>query len=334
MDRPVPWSPPALHRQARQGVQADARLGRVLARRLRQRDAPAGLRHRMGEREAARGLPAPARGGGAARPPPARARDGPVPLPGRVAGGGVLAPEGPAALPGAHPLRARAPERGRLRRGRHPGDHGPPPVGSVRPLGGVPREHVHLRDRGRPGLRAQTDELPGTRTDLQERPGEEPPQPADAHRRVRQGAPLRAVRGTARADAGARVHPGRRARLLHRRPDHAGSDGDVRPHPVDLPRLRVRGRADQVRGPPRDAGGSRRDLGQGGGRAPGGDRLDRPRIHPQPRRGRVLRAEAGVRAARRDRPGLAVRHRAGGLQPAGAGSGRPTSARTASATCR
>ena len=33
--------------------------------------------------------------------------------------------------------------------------------------------------------------------------------------------------------------------------------------------------------------------------------------------GRVLRAEAGVRAARRDRAGLAVRHAAGGLQPAG-----------------
>ena len=42
----------------------------------------------------------------------------------------------------------------------------------------------------------------------------------------------------------------------------------------------------------------------------------RSRVQPQPRRGRVLRAEARVRAARRDRPRLAVRHRAGRLQPA------------------
>ena len=209
VDRSVPGSAPPLDRQARQGVQADAHLGRVLARRLRQRDAPAGLRHRVDERETAQGLPAHARGGRATRPPQARARDGSVSLSGRVARGGVLASKGPAALPGAYPLHPRAPERGRLRRGRYPGDHGPQLVGSVRPLGGVSREHVHLADRRRPGLRPEADELPGARADLQERPGEEPPQPADAHRRVREGAPLRAVRGATRADAGARVHPGR-----------------------------------------------------------------------------------------------------------------------------
>ena len=163
VDRSLPRPAPPLHRQARQGVQADAHLGRVLARRSRQRDAPAGLRHRVGEREAARGIPPHAGGGRAARPPPARPRDGPLPLPGGIAGLGVLASEGPAALPHAHRLRPRTPERGRLRRGGHPGAHGPQPVGSLRALGGVPREHVHLPDRGRPGLRPEADELPGPR---------------------------------------------------------------------------------------------------------------------------------------------------------------------------
>ena len=102
-------------------------------------------------------------------------------------------PQGSAALPEAHRLHPRTPERGRLRRGRHPGDHGPQPVGGIGPLGGVSREHVHHPDRGRAGLRAEAHELPGARADLQERSGQEPPQPADANRRVRQGAPLRAV---------------------------------------------------------------------------------------------------------------------------------------------
>ena len=49
--------------------------------------------------------------------------------------------------------------------------------------------------------------------------------------------------------------------------------------------------------------------GDGAGRHPG---------QPQSRRGRVLRAEAGVRAARRHRPRLAARHPAGRLRAAGA----------------
>jgi threonyl-tRNA synthetase len=48
--------------------------------------AAARLRHRLGGREGAEGLPHPARGGGEARPPPPRPRDGPVPPAGR--GGG------------------------------------------------------------------------------------------------------------------------------------------------------------------------------------------------------------------------------------------------------
>ena len=55
------------------GVQADARLGRLLARRPEERDAQPHLRHRLAQQEAARRAPPPAGGSGQARPPQARA---------------------------------------------------------------------------------------------------------------------------------------------------------------------------------------------------------------------------------------------------------------------
>ena len=67
----------------------------------------------------------------------------------------------------------------------------------------------------------QADELPGPRADLQAW-AEELSRSAVAHRRVRQGASLRAVRRAARAVARAALHAGRRAYLLHRGPDHRG----------------------------------------------------------------------------------------------------------------
>ena len=54
----------------------------------------------------------------------------------------------------------------------------------------------------------------------------------------------------------------------------------------------------------------------------------------QSRRGRVLRAETGVRAARRDRAGLAVRHAAGRFRHAGTARTPSTWPRTASASAR
>ncbi len=51
--------------------QADERGGRLLARRREQQDAAAHLRHGLGERPAAEGLPAPAGGSQEARPPQA-----------------------------------------------------------------------------------------------------------------------------------------------------------------------------------------------------------------------------------------------------------------------
>ena len=76
------------------GVQADPRLGRLLARRPEQRAAVAHLRHRLAQQEAARGASRPARGGGQARPSQDRPGDGPVPPPGRGARLGLLAPQG------------------------------------------------------------------------------------------------------------------------------------------------------------------------------------------------------------------------------------------------
>ena len=69
----------------------------------------------------------------------------------------------------------------------------------------------------------------------------------------------------------------------------------------------------------RPAAGARRRgrrLGPGRGGAVGGGARGQSRMHAQPRRGRLLRPEARVRAARRDRPRLAVRHAAGRLRPA------------------
>ena len=98
--RPVPRSARAQHGQARR-VQADEGRGRLLARRLEERNAPAHLRHRVGGREVAEGVPHPPRGSREARPSPRRPRPRPVPHAGRGGGQRVLAPEGP------HPLAHR-----------------------------------------------------------------------------------------------------------------------------------------------------------------------------------------------------------------------------------
>ena len=70
-------------------------------------EAAARLRHRLGERGRACSLPEADRGGREARPPQARARDGPLPLPGGGAWRRLLAPEGLGAVPGPHQLHRR-----------------------------------------------------------------------------------------------------------------------------------------------------------------------------------------------------------------------------------
>ena len=216
LHRPVPRPARAVDRQA-QGVQADERRRRLLARRFEERDAAAHLRHRLGEREGPGGLPQDARGGREARPPQARQAARPVPHAGGGAGPGVLAPEGLDDLAGGRAVHAPRLPRQRLPGSALPADPRREPVGEVRPLGQLPGEHVHHRV-GEARLRGEADELPGPRADLQPGPAQLP-RPADALRRVRRLPPQRALRRAARHHARARLHPGRRPHLLHRGPD-------------------------------------------------------------------------------------------------------------------
>ena len=159
----------------------------------------------------------------------------------------------------------------RLRRGERAAAHGFLAVGRLRPHGDLPRQHVHdAAARGRRArLRGQADELPGPYPDFQER-AEVVPRAAVQAGRVRQGAPLRAVGRAARADARARLHPGRRAYLHHRGPDRGRVAEGQRPDPVDLQGLRFRRREHQVLRPAGQAHRRRRAVGQGGSRADGG----------------------------------------------------------------
>ncbi len=339
VDGPVPRpAPPAYRADPGRRVQAHARLRRLLARRRHPAAAPAHLRHRVPHPRRAEGASEVPRGGRGSRPPAARTRDGPLPHAGGGAGAGVLAPGRLDHLHRAAGLHAPRAARGRLRRGEHAAGRLPHALGAVGPLGQVPRPHVRRRGRGgaRPdqdGQRAQADELPLPRAALQ--PGAEVlPRPAAQDGRVRVLRALRAVGRAARDHARARLHAGRRARLLHRGADRGGMRAVHRLPCGRLPRPRLRAVRHRLRHPAREAGGDRRELGLRGGGAARGHRADR---QPLPRRGgrrRVLRAEARLLPHRRDRPRLAVRHVPGGPEPARAARRRPTWARTARSIAR
>ena len=166
-------------------------------------------------------------------------RDGPVPPPG---GGGrqrVLAPQGLEALPHRRGLSAPAARGSRLPGGEDPAVAGPRAVGALRPLGQLPAAHVHRPRRGRgQDAGAEADELPVPCADL---PPGHPllPRAAAAAGGVRLLPPLRAVGRAARHDAGARLHPGRCAHLLHRGADRRRGGAVRRAAVHDLPRLRV-----------------------------------------------------------------------------------------------
>ena len=189
------------------------------------------LRHRLARPEGARRLPPPARGSGAPRPPPHRQGDGPLPPPG---GGGRHRSSGTRRA-GGSTARVEAYMRRRLDAAGYQEVRTPQLVDrrlweASRPLGEVPRAHVHRHRRGRvregPRARAEADELPLPRADLQ--PGRPLlPRAAAAHGGVRLLPPLRALRRAARHHAGPRLHPGRRAHLLHRGADRR-RDGALR----------------------------------------------------------------------------------------------------------
>ncbi len=232
--RPLPRPAHDLDRQGRQCLQADEGRGRLLARRFKPRDAVAHLRHRL--RQA----------GGARRSTSSRWRK---PRSATIASSAarwtcsISRRKAPARcsgiprldhLPGDRRLHAPAPQ-GRLSRGQRAAASRQVAVGDLGPLGLVPREHVHgdfggRSDRRRAGVRDQADELPGPHPDFQARAAVLS-RTAAADGRIRHGAPLRAVRRAARPAARARVHAGRRPRVLHRGADGRGVPQDQRPDP-------------------------------------------------------------------------------------------------------
>src|SRR5579884_2125202 len=94
MDRPLPRSAPGVDGQARpERIQADAGIGRLLARRSQESDAEPDLRDGLAQQETARRLSPAARGSGQARSSQDRPRDGSVPSSARSAWKRLLASE-------------------------------------------------------------------------------------------------------------------------------------------------------------------------------------------------------------------------------------------------
>ncbi len=198
------------HRQDRP-VQAARHGRRVLARRREATDAPARLRHGVGDAGRARRLRAPSRRGPEAGPPSARRPARPVLVPRCLAGLGVLAPEGAVDL--AHPrgLDARAAGAPGLPGSVDADRRVRAAVAPVGPLGPVSGQHVPRRVR-EPDVQPQADELPGVDVHLSIAPALVSRSSA-AVQRVRSTAPERAVRDVEWPDARPPVHPGRRASL-------------------------------------------------------------------------------------------------------------------------
>ncbi len=163
MSRPAP----ADH-EADPGVQADAHRGGVLAWQREEQAAAAHLRHRLGDQGGARGAPAPARGGRAARPPQARPRPRPVQLPRRDRlRAGRLPSQGRRDQAGDGGLRPPAPHRGGLRVRRHAAHLQGRAVPHLRAPAVLRRRHVPADGDGGRGLLPQGDELPDAQPDLQ-----------------------------------------------------------------------------------------------------------------------------------------------------------------------
>ena len=259
-------------------------------------------------------------GGGEARPPPPRPGDGPLPPPGR---GGRARSSGTRRA-GRSTARSRTTcaagsTRAGYRRGEDAAARRP------RAVGGAPghwekfRENMFTVEAEDKVLALKPMNCPG-HVQIFNQGHQELPRPAAAHGRVRLLPPLRAVGRAARDHARARLHPGRRAHLLHRGPDHRG---DARPSATCCASIyRDLGFADVAvkfsDRPAVRAGERRRSGTRPRRRCRQATAARRARVRAEPGRGRVLRAEARVRAARRHRPRLAVRHAAGRLRAAGA----------------
>ena len=165
LHRPLPRTARAVHGQA-QGVQAHEGRGRVLARRLAQRDAAADLRHGVDEEGGPRHVPPPHRGSGEARPPQARQAARPLPYAGRGAGHGVLASQGLVDLAAGRAVHAPRVPGQRLPGSEGAADPRPFAVGALGPLAELQGQHVH-DGVGEARLRREADELPRPHPDLQ-----------------------------------------------------------------------------------------------------------------------------------------------------------------------
>ena len=202
----------AVHGQA-EGVQAVEHVERVLEGRRAQSADAARLRDGVFLREGAAGSPAPDRGGQEARSPEGRPRPAPVHVPPVGAGRDVLAAERDGALQHARQLHAWCPDPGRLHRGEGADRLQQGPLGDVRALAALSREHVPRRVRRRADG-PQGDELPRALPDVRQR-GTQLPGPADPLSRADAAPSERGVRRADRADARSAVQPGRRALLRH-----------------------------------------------------------------------------------------------------------------------
>ena len=157
---------------------------------------------------------------------------------------------------------------------------------------------------------------------------------AAAARGVRELPPERAFGRAPRHHARARVHPGRRPHLLHRGPDPRRVRRVHRAAAAGLPRLRLHRRHLQGRDPPGEARRRRRALGQGRRRAHRVARALRLRV----RRFAGRRARStGRRSSTRSRTRSAASGSAGRCRSTStcrAGSGPSTSPRTTRARSR
>ena len=218
---PLPRPARSLDRTDR-GLQADLAGGRLLARRRDPADADAHLRHRLLRPQGARAAPRAPRAGSRTGPSQARAAARPLRVPPRGARDALLASPGHRAAATDRGRGAKAARCPRLPRDQDPAGARRRALAPLGPLGQLQGEHVLHRPFGARGrgarapVRAQAHELPGRLPRLRLRP---PllPRAAAAARRVRAGLALRARGSPPRAAPGARLHPGRRARLLHAR---------------------------------------------------------------------------------------------------------------------
>src|SRR6266542_1827377 len=150
----------------------------------------------------------------------------------------------------------------------------------------------------------QADELPGPHQGLSVA-GPLVPGATAAHRRARHGVPVR-TRWHAPWDAPrARLHAGRLAHLLHLGAGAGGDRQGLRPGDGVPARLWLHGPAHLPRDTPGAPARHRRDVGQGGGRAPRGARRARSAVRDRRGRRRLLRAEDRHQDAGRDRPRVA-----------------------------